>query len=106
MGSQNAAESEEQSTTSDSTAESSPNKARPQQVEAFIRRVWEETGKKITRKHIWRALGHSSARQFQYWQSGSKRATKSDDRNFTRILGMKPSDFAKKHWTQPENSQL
>ena len=39
------------------------------------------------------ASGHSSARQFQYWQEQSDKATAADDRTFRRILGMPPAEF-------------
>ena len=37
-------------------------------------------GFKVIRKHIWLAAGHAHARQFQYWQEESKKATDEDDR--------------------------
>jgi hypothetical protein len=50
-------------------------------------------GFKVIRKHIWRAAGHAHARQFQYWQAGSDKATDEDHRTFRRILCMPPSEF-------------
>ena len=64
-------------------------------VDTFLERCNQEPDldEKIIRKHIWRAVGHKHARQFQYWQSGSDKATDEDDRNFRRILSMEPRDF-------------
>jgi hypothetical protein len=57
-------------------------------------------GPKVKKTHIWKAVGHTTARQFQYWQAGDDRhsggtrgATEEDDRNFRRILAMSPADF-------------
>jgi hypothetical protein len=55
-------------------------------VDDFIRNVAKQTGKTIIRKDIWRVAGHKQSRQFELWQSCSDRATKSDNRNFRRIL--------------------
>ena len=70
-------------------------------VEAFLRKCAQEIPLKVTRTHIWRAVGHTKPRQFQYWQSGQDRlpgttrgATEEDDRNFRRVLAMAPADFA------------
>ena len=62
-------------------------------VEAFLLdcNKLSERGSKVARKHIWQAAGHS--RQFEYWQSGSDKATEEDDRNFRRLLSMSPADF-------------
>ncbi|HUR46333.1 MAG TPA: hypothetical protein VMZ27_10705 [Candidatus Saccharimonadales bacterium] len=64
-------------------------------VETFLLRCNEESaaGFKVIRKHIWLAAGHRRARQFQYWQERSEKATDEDDRNFHRILRMPPSEF-------------
>ena len=50
-------------------------------------------GCKVLRKHIWLAVGHAQARQFQYWQERNDRATEEDDRSFRRILRMPPPEF-------------
>jgi hypothetical protein len=50
-------------------------------------------GFKVIKKHIWQAAGHAHARQFQYWQERSDKATAEDDRNFRRILCMPPAEF-------------
>lgn len=50
-------------------------------------------GDKVIRKHIWQSVGHSRARQFQYWQERSDKATDEDDRNFRRVLTMSPAEF-------------
>jgi len=50
-------------------------------------------GCKVLRKHIWLAVGHARARQFQYWQEKNDRATEEDDRSFRRILRIPPPEF-------------
>jgi hypothetical protein len=69
-------------------------------VDGFLLQCKQETPLKATRTHIWRAVGHTRPRQFQYWQAGqgrlpgtSRGATEEDDRNFRRILAMEPEDF-------------
>jgi hypothetical protein len=64
-----------------------------QQVDRFIERVRVKTGRRITRANIWRAVGHRSSRQFEYWQARSPKATTQDNTNFRRILGMDPNKF-------------
>jgi len=68
---------------------------RPAVVDAFLLQCNQEAavGFKVIRKHIWLAAGHRHARQFQYWQEGSDKATDEDDRNFSRILSMPPAEF-------------
>jgi hypothetical protein len=63
------------------------------QVDLFILKCHQEASLKITRTHIWRAVGHRSARQFQYWQASEPKATAQDNQNFRRILAMSPTDF-------------
>jgi hypothetical protein len=62
-------------------------------VELFISKCQEETSVRITRRHIWSAVGHKTPRQFQYWQASSSKATAQDHQNFRRILTMSPTDF-------------
>ncbi len=64
-------------------------------VDAFLLQCNRESavGFKVIRKHIWLAAGHAHARQFQYWQERSDKATDEDDRNFRRILRMTPAQF-------------
>jgi hypothetical protein len=64
-------------------------------VDAFLLRCNEEPhlGVKLIRKHIRLAIGHKTPRQFQYWQARSAKSTPEDDRNFRRILAMKPAGF-------------
>ena len=72
---------------------SSANSGNGALVDAFLLNCTQQTPLTANRSHIWRAVGHTTARQFQYWQAGSDRATTEDDRNFRRILGMKPAAF-------------
>lgn len=62
-------------------------------VDAFILKCKERLSLKITRTHIWRAVGHEAARQFQYWQSSNPKVTAEDKKNFRRILEMNPIEF-------------
>jgi hypothetical protein len=62
-------------------------------VDTFLKTCKRELTVTVTRKNIWQSVGHANARQFQYWQSGSPKATKQDDVNFSRILRMTPTEF-------------
>jgi hypothetical protein len=62
-------------------------------VDAFILKCNQETALKVTRKHIWRAAQHKTARQFQYWQASDPKATTQDDQSFRRILVMSTKEF-------------
>jgi hypothetical protein len=48
---------------------------------------------KVIRKHVWQLAGHANARQFQYWQEGSDKATDEDNRKFRQILHLPPQQF-------------
>jgi hypothetical protein len=64
-------------------------------VDAFLGQCNREANSsvKVIRKHIWRAVGHKNARQFEYWQAGSAEATGADKQNFGRVLDMNPVNF-------------
>jgi hypothetical protein len=62
-------------------------------VDTFIVKCQQELSLKVNRKHIWRAAGHTTARQFQFWQASDPKATDRDNQNFRRILAMSPSNF-------------
>lgn len=62
-------------------------------VDAFIANCHLEASSKITRTHIWKAAGHHTARQFQFWRASSPKATVQDNQNFGRIIAMNPADF-------------
>ena len=69
-------------------------------VDNSLRQCQSETSIKLNRKHIWRAAGHTTPRQFEYWQAGEDRvpgstrgATDQDDLNFRRVLGTSPREF-------------
>jgi hypothetical protein len=68
---------------------------RTKMVDDFLVQCNRESavGLRVIRKHIWLAVGHARARQFQYWQERSDKATDADDRAFRRILCMPPSKF-------------
>ena len=62
-------------------------------VDAFILRCKKGLSVRVSRKSIWRAVGHTTARQFQFWQASHRKATAQDDQNFQRILAMNPTEF-------------
>jgi hypothetical protein len=68
---------------------------RSKMVDDFILECnWgSDAGLKVMRKHISRALGHATPRQFQYSQRRSDKATPEDNRNFCRVLSMRPVEF-------------
>jgi hypothetical protein len=66
---------------------------RREQVNKFLEECNANSRVRVFRHHIWRLAGHSTARQFEYWQSSGAKATPEDDRNFNRILQMTPADF-------------
>jgi hypothetical protein len=88
--------------------------SRRELVDAFLARCNQASTVRIVRADIWRSVGHRHARQFQYWQAGNDRpagttrgATKQDDRNFHRILTMRPEEFVaqlRKPGTDPVKS--
>jgi hypothetical protein len=64
------------------------------QVEAFLKNCNKESSERIYKRHLWRSVGHSKPRQFEYWQEcNEKKTTEEDKRNFGRILAMSPEDF-------------
>lgn len=69
--------------------------SRRDQVDTFLLRCVQETQLKAIRTHLWRAVGHNTPRQFQFWQRNDPRATAADDQNFRRILNMNPTDFVR-----------
>jgi hypothetical protein len=66
---------------------------RKAEVDAFIAKCREISGQRILKSHIWRSVGHTKARQFEYWQSCDKKTTASDSTNFKRILRQDPMSF-------------
>ncbi len=66
---------------------------RRSQVDEFLQECNEMSQEPIRRRHLWLSIGHSGARQFEYWQRNDPKATEADNQNFGRILGMKPEDF-------------
>ena len=64
-------------------------------VREFLTRCNEEPGcpERIYKKHIWMAAGHTTARQFQHWQSSDGEATSENEKNFKRILALQTADF-------------
>jgi hypothetical protein len=61
-------------------------------VDGFIASLLE-AGRKITRKDIWTVAGYKDATEFERFQRGDDRTTKSAITAFTRVLNMKPADF-------------
>lgn len=63
------------------------------QVEIFLEQCNKISTKRIYKNHIWKSVGHKSARQFEYWQECSDKATAEDQRNFSRTLTAAPATF-------------
>lgn len=83
-----------------SSAEQPIGAERRELVTAFLAACNQVSQSKIHKAHIWRSVGHTKARQFEYWQAGQDRApgtnrgaTLQDDRNFRRILATEPETF-------------
>jgi hypothetical protein len=73
------------------TDNSSVNNTRAQ-VDAFIERVFEAKGRRITRIDIWRVAGYIEATQFQRFQR-NKGASAGSIAKFTKILKLEPPEF-------------
>ena len=66
-------------------------------IEECKKSYFEANGEKLTARMIATASGHKQTRQLYYWQAGEDRqpgktggATRSDDKNFRRVLAMDP----------------
>ena len=69
---------------------------RPTRVDRFLKRCNHQArpGEEVTRTHIWRALGYTKSRQFEYWQEkNEKKETKRSARLIEDVLAKTPSDF-------------
>lgn len=65
--------------------------SRREAVDAYIAKVLQETGKRITRKDIWTKAGYKSRTEFERWErSDPKRRNASAGERFARILQDKP----------------
>ena len=67
---------------------------RRKQIDDFISKV-RESGRKITRKHLWTAAGYKDATEFERYQREDSRTTKSAATTFNRILNMNPENFSR-----------
>ena len=82
------------SATNPDTSSSPSNCPHRAEVDAFLRAANATSTKPIRRRHIWLLVGHSKARQFEYWQAcDTKRTTRSDEKNFSRTLREGPEKF-------------
>jgi hypothetical protein len=61
-------------------------------IDSFIEKV-AMAGRKITRRDIWMAAGYKDGTEFERFQRGSSRSTKSAAANFQRVLKLQPEDF-------------
>lgn len=66
---------------------------RRSRVDAFLKQCNKISEKRIYKNHIWKSVGHKTARQFEYWQECSDKSTAEDQRNFSRVLGRSSQDF-------------
>jgi hypothetical protein len=66
-----------------------------EEVEAFLLRCNQQPDLpvRVQKAHLWLAARHRAARQFQYWQSGNSKATRSDDQTFRGLLALPPAEF-------------
>ena len=63
-------------------------------MDAFLAACNQKSTTRIYKRHIWKSAGHTSPRQFEYWQNcDEKKATAEDGRNFNRILAHSPEEF-------------
>ena len=74
-------------------SETNLTRNRKEQVDSFLQSCNALLETKLSRKHLWRGAGHTTDRQFQFWQANDPKATLQDDQNFSRLLAMKPEDF-------------
>jgi len=59
-------------------------------VDAYIEEVFSRTGKRITRKDIWKSARYQTRTEFERWQRHAPNATKAAEQRFARILSQKP----------------
>ena len=59
-------------------------------VDAYIREVLDQTGKRITRTDIWKKAGYEDRTEFGRWQRRDDSKTESAHRNIARVLNEKP----------------
>jgi hypothetical protein len=59
-------------------------------VDAYIKEVFDLTGKRITRTDIWKKARYRSRAEFERWQRCDARATRAANERFARILAEKP----------------
>ncbi len=63
-------------------------------VQQFLIHCNQVSKDRILKNHIWKLVGHTKARQFEFFQAEDKvKATDADRRNFTRVLNMEPAKF-------------
>ena len=55
-------------------------------VNAYIDEVFQQTGKRITRKQIWQAARYKSRTDFELWQRNHPKATKTAHNRIMRLL--------------------
>jgi hypothetical protein len=66
-----------------------------ERVEAYIQRVLDETGERITRTDIWQVAGYEDATQFERFQRNQK-ASAGSRTKFVRVLGLSPDEFLRR----------
>jgi hypothetical protein len=85
---------EQQKTEPLSLPSDSSNCTRSREIDTFIQKCNQHSTTRIFKSHIWKSVGHRTARQFEYWQAcDEKKATPEDQRNFSRILRTTPEEF-------------
>jgi hypothetical protein len=61
-------------------------------IDAFISKL-AEAGREVTRKDIWIAAGYKDATEFERFQRGDSRTTRSAAAAFNRVLALQPKSF-------------
>jgi len=65
-------------------------------IEAFLDRVNQEAGERITKSDIWRVAGYKGPTEFQRYQRNDARTTVSAKSRFDALLTVNPTEFIRR----------
>jgi hypothetical protein len=84
----NCPESTEKSQETSSVAQNPGNRKTERRalVDGYIDEVFKSTGKRLTRKSIWQAVGYKTRAEFERWERCDERATATASERFVRLL--------------------